>query len=126
VGIDGNVTQRLWHGLKAFDMVPNHILISKPKRYGFERWIRNWLECHSQRVPVSCFMPRWKLVASGIPQRSVLGPVLFNNFISDIDDGIECTLSSFADDTKLSGTVDMAKRRDAIQRDFGKLGRWPM
>ena len=62
-------------------------------------------------------------VMNSVPQGSVLGPVLFNIFIDDINDGIECTHRKFADDTKLSAVVDTVEGRDAIQRYINRFER---
>ena len=70
---------------------------------------------------VSGSMSGWRSVKNDVPRGSVIGPVVFNFFINDINSGTECTLSKFADDTKLFAVVNTPKGWDATQRNHDKL-----
>ena len=113
---------------KAFDKVPHQRLLYKLQTHGIDgmllRWIENWLSCRKQRVCVNGFQSTWQSVLSGVPQGSILGPVLFLIFINDLDNGISNWILKFADDTKVFGKVNRIDDIKGMQDDLDRLINW--
>uniref|UniRef100_A0A8C3FC47 Reverse transcriptase domain-containing protein n=1 Tax=Chrysemys picta bellii TaxID=8478 RepID=A0A8C3FC47_CHRPI len=113
---------------KAFDTVPHEQLLVKLEKMGLDMkiqwWIRNWLMGRLQRVVLKGELSGWREVTSGVPQGSVLGPILFNLFITDLGTNCRSGLIKFADDTKLGGIANSEEDRDILQGDFNDLVNW--
>ena len=113
---------------KAFDKVPHQRLLIKLKAYGIGEsminWIQAWLTDRRQRVIVEGDISNWKPVLSGVPQGSVLGPILFWIFINDFDDDLSSKVLKFADDTKVFRNVKTDTDKESFQDDLTKLVKW--
>ena len=96
--------------MKAFDPVPHKRLIGKLKSYGIEyytlRWIQAFMFDRVQQVSVNGINSEWANETSGIPQRSVLGPILFVLYINDLPENIVSNVYMFANDTKVFKTIN--------------------
>jgi len=113
---------------KAFDKVPHKRLAKKLQACGIEgcllNWVTNWLKGRRQQVRVMGKNSSWIDVTSGVPQGSVLGPLLFVIFINDIDEGIVSKISKFADDTKLCAKVNNEEEANTLRNDLERLYKW--
>ena len=113
---------------KAFDKVPHQRLLLKLKAHGIGNgminWIEKWLIDRRQRVVVDGEVSNWKSVLSGVPQGSVLGPILFLIYINDLDDDITSKVLKVADDTKVFRKIKSDADRQHLQDDLNKLREW--
>ena len=113
---------------KAFDKVPHQRLLDKLKRHGIHgkvfNWIEAWLTNRRQRVCIQGKFSTWAAVTSGVPQGSVLGPVLFLIFINDLDKDVGSCVLKFADDTKIFREISNVRDSATLQRDLELLQKW--
>lgn len=104
---------------EAFSAASHSLLLAKLARYRLDgssvRWVGNWLTGHN------VFYSGWQPVTCEVSQAWLPGPMLFNIYRNDLYDGIESTLTKFADDAKLGGEVDTLEGRAILQRDLDGL-----
>ena len=114
---------------KAFDKVWDDGIIFKLKAYGVEgellSLLKNYLENREQSVVLNGQTSEWRKIMSGIPQGSVLGPLLFLIYVNDLPDGINSLCKIFADDTSLFSKVyDIHKSASNFNDDLEKISYW--
>ena len=113
---------------KAFDKVPHHRLKLKLNAHGVDGkiagWISDWLDNRQQRVVLNGVCSNWSNVLSGVPQGSVLGPMLFIIYVNDFDSKVVNKLLKFADDAKLFGPVSNTTEVERLRKDLLTLCEW--
>ena len=113
---------------KAFDSVPHKRLLMKMKSFGITgklwTWIEDFLQARIQHVVINGVKSLAALVLSGIPQGSVLGPLLFICFINDMPEVIQAFIQMFADDIKLYMEVNGPEDQQALQKYLTALEDW--
>ena len=113
---------------EAFDKVAYLRLARKLATRGITgkvlHWTEAWLANRKQRVCINGTLSTWLLVVSEVPQGSVLDPLLFLIYISDLDDGIINWILKFADDTKIFGEVQGSAQQQQLQADLATLLQW--
>ena len=113
---------------KAFDIVPHQRLIHKLDFYGIrgnlKNWLVKWLTCREQSVVVDGVSSNPVQVSSGVPQGTVLGPLMFLLYINDIGDNCSSSVCLFADDTILYSVIESIDDSDKLQSDLDNIEQW--
>ena len=113
---------------KAFDMVCHESLCLKLAACGFSEklvaWIRNFLSDRKQRVVMGQTKAKWIDVTSGVPQGSVLAPLLFVIYINDMPAVVKHLIKLFVDDSKLIATIRSVNDLLVLQQDLDALSEW--
>ena len=110
---------------KAFDSVPHERLLLKLNRYGIDGqlhlWFRYFLTNRKQRVMIRGSYSEWSPVISGVPQGSILGPIMFLIYVNDIPNNITSTAKLFANDTKIYRQINNVEDSIALKSDLTTL-----
>jgi len=113
---------------KAFDLFPQGRLLTKIANSGLDSrvvvWIRGFLLGCMQRVRVGGHLSEEVRVTSGVPQGSVLGPLLFLAYVNNISRNIESTIRLFADDYVIYRKIINKEDIEKLQKDLDRLGEW--
>ena len=113
---------------KAFDTVPHQRLLTKLRYYGINgstyNWIQTWLTQSTQCVVLNSESSCPVSVMSGVPQGTVLGPLMFLLYINDITKDINSPLRLFADDCLLYRVINSVEDINRLQEDLNKLSEW--
>ena len=124
----GNVDAIYLDFSKCFDSVPHERLLMKLEKYGVTgqlwRWIADFLRGRLQQVSIRGCLSALAEVLSGIPQGSVLGPILFIIFVNEMPDMVHSCIQMFADDTKLYTQIRDEEDVSKLQRDLDRLQEW--
>ena len=114
--------------MKAFDKVPHRRLLHKMHRYKISekviKWVESFLNNRTQKVIVNGTESKCHHVTSGIPQGSVMGPMLFVIYINDMPEMVESSTYLFADDTKIFREIREEKDEKMLQADLDNLQSW--
>lgn len=114
---------------KAFDRINHKILLIKLQGVGIRgdllRWFASYISNRSQAVVISNYISSWVSIPSGVPQGSLLGPLLFAIFVNDINSCLHSSsLLCFADDMKVFSAISAREDVDALQADLSRLDRY--